>query len=637
MRRLAGLAASLLAACSGPKPEIPPPPAVDAAAEFAVGADWPSYGRDLAGTRYSPLKQINAGNVGDLRQAWSYPLGGDSPAGASAAGFEFTPLVVAGVLYTAAASRVVALRADSGAEVWRQSFEAGVGGPRRGLAYWAGERGQPARVFCIVGRRLVALDAVTGRRLPSFGVGGEVEMPVSYQAAPLLFEDRLIVGSTTGPGSVRAYDVRTGAQLWVFAAAPPATDDAPRAAAGAVRAAASFTLDVDRALLYAAFVSPITEPRVGGAGDHPLGSALLALDARSGARRWQFQTVHHDVWGYDVAAPPTLVDAVAADGTHVPALALAAETGYVYLLNRVTGGPLFGMVETPVPTSDVPAEQSAATQPIPTRPAAIARVTFAAEDLVGAQDTSEEHAKFCRELRDRSGGLQNLGPFTPFRFRASGAEPRSTLVFPGAGGGAGWGGTAADPALGFVFANVTNVGGLGWIEPNAADSTAAQTGEGPRRQRLPYRRGSAEGEPHQFVWSGAPGGAAWPCQKPPWGQLVAVNAASGDIAWQVPLGVTAELAEARQRTGRPNAGGPIATAGGLVFIGASDDRKLRAFDSTTGDELWAAPLPLAGQAVPVTYLARNGKQYVAIVAGVSVVADSATEPAQPALIAFALP
>jgi quinoprotein glucose dehydrogenase len=331
------------------------------------------------------------------------------------------------------------------------------------------------------------------------------------------------------------------------------------------------------------------------------------------------------------------VDAVAGDGTRVPALALAAETGYVYLLNRVTGEPLLGMVETPVPKSDVPAEQSAATQPIPAKPAAIARVTFAAEDLVGAQDTNDEHAKFCRELRDRSGGLQNLGPFTPFRYRAAGGEARSTLVFPGAGGGVGWGGTAADPALGLVFANVTNVGSLGWIEPNTADSTAAQTGEGPRRERLPYRRGSAAGEPHQFAWSGAPGGAMWPCQKPPWGQLVAVNAASGEIAWAVPLGVTAELAEARQHTGRPNAGGAVATAGGLVFIGASDDRKLRAFDSRTGDELWAAQLPLPGQAVPVTYRGRNGKQYVAIVAGGGAVSDSATVAGRPALIAFALP
>ena len=413
---------------------------------------------------------------------------------------------------------------------------------------------------------------------------------------------------------------------------PPGTDDA----AAAARTTASFTLDVDRALLYAAFESAVAEPRAGGPAENPFGSAVVALDARSGARRWQFQAVHHDVWGYDVAAPPSLVDVVASDGRHVPALALAAETGYLYLLNRATGEPLLGMTETPVPKSDVPTEQSAATQPVPTKPVAVARVMFAAEDIVGAQDTNDEHAKFCRDLRDKSGGLQNLGPFTPFRYHAAGAKPASTLVFPGAGGGMGWGGTAADPMLGFVFANVTNIGGVGWIEPNTADPTAARTGEGPRRERLPYRRGSAAGEPHQFVWNGAPGGAVWPCQKPPWGQLVAVNAVNGEIAWQVPLGITADLAEARQRTGRPNAGGPIVTAGGLVFIGASDDRKLRAFDARTGDELWVTPLPLPGQAVPVTYLVRN-KQYVAIVAGGSAVADSADAAGRPALIAFALP
>jgi quinoprotein glucose dehydrogenase len=356
MRRLAGLAASLLAACSGPSPQNSAP-AVAASVEFDVAADWPSYGRDAGGTRYSALKQINTGNVGDLREAWSYPLDADTPAEASAAVWELTPLVVGGVLYTAAAGRIVALKADTGAEIWRQPLEVGAAVPRRGLAYWPGERGQPARILCIVGRRLVALDAVNGRRLPSFGVGGEVEMPVSYHAAPLLFEDRLIVGSTTGPGSVRAYDVRTGAQVWVFAAVPPGTDDT----ASAVRATASFTVDVDRALLFGVFASPLTEPRAGGPGENALASAVVALDARSGARRWQFQTVHHDVWGYDVAAPPSVVDVLAADGTHVPALALAAETGYVYLLNRVTGEPLFGVAETPVPKSDVPAEQSAPT------------------------------------------------------------------------------------------------------------------------------------------------------------------------------------------------------------------------------------------------------------------------------------
>ena len=635
MRKLACLAASVLAACSAPSPPAPPPD-VPAAAEYQRAADWPSYGHDLGGLRYSALKQINTGNVGDLRQVWSYPLDAEAAVDVPMAAWELTPLVVGGVLYTAATGRIVALKAETGAEIWRQSFEAGAAVPRRGLAYWPGERGQPARILCIVGRRLVALDAVSGRRLPTFGVGGEVEMPVTYHAAPLLFEDRLIVGSTTGSGSVRAYDVRTGAQLWVFAAAPPEAG-APADAPAAVHAVASFTLDVDRALLYAAFASALTEPRTDGPAENPFGSAVVALDARTGARRWQFKTVHRDGWGYDVAAPPTLVDVVAADGMHVPALALAAETGYLYLLNRATGEPLRGMTETPAPQSDVPAEQGAETQPVPTKPAPLARVTFAAEDLVGAQDTNDEHAKFCRELRDASGGLQNFGPFTPFRYRAAGAPPRSTLVFPGAGGGVGWGGTAADPLLGFVFANVTNVGDLGWIEPNSEDATAAQTGEGPRRGRLPYRRGSIAGEPHQFVWSGAPGRVPWPCQKPPWGQLVAVNAASGEIAWAVPLGITADLAEARQHTGRPNVGGPIVTAGGLVFIGASDDRKLRAFDSRTGDELWMTPLPLIGQAVPATYLGRNGKQYVAIVAGAGGVADSASGAGRPALVAFALP
>ncbi|HVY64117.1 MAG TPA: PQQ-binding-like beta-propeller repeat protein, partial [Gammaproteobacteria bacterium] len=383
--------------------------------------------------------------------------------------------------------------------------------------------------------------------------------------------------------------------------------------------------------------SPAGEPVRAGSPpvDNPLASAVVALDARTGERRWQFQVVHHDLWGYDVAAPPLLVD-VPVDGAYVQALALAGETGYAYLFNRATGEPLFPIIETAVPKSEVPGEQGAPAQPVPVKPAALARTSFGPEDLVTARDTSEEHAQFCRELRDRSGGLQNTGPFTPFRYRAPGTEPHSTVVFPGTSGGVGWGGPAADPALGFVFANVTNMGSLGWVEPNAADTTAAQTGEGPRREQLPFRRGSVVGEPHQFAWTAA-GGALWPCQRPPWGQLVAINVASGEIAWQVPLGVTADLPEDRQRTGRPNSGGPIATAAGLVFVAASDDRRLRAFDSRTGEELWSAPLPLAAHAVPVTYLGRNGKQYVAVVAGGDTVTDSASPAGNAALIAFSLP
>ncbi|RPI61825.1 MAG: hypothetical protein EHM50_05035, partial [Lysobacterales bacterium] len=406
--------------------------------------------------------------------------------------------------------------------------------------------------------------------------------------------------------------------------------------------------DVDRALVYAVFAGP--EPDVFYGGERtdadPHLNSVVALDARSGARRWHFQTVRHDVWDYDLLAPPVLLDA-AVEGEDVPLLALAGRSGFMYLLDRVTGEPVFDLVETPVPASDVPGERASPTQPVPLKPPPIARVAYAADDIVTAADTTAEHAAFCRALRDRGGGLQNLGPFTPYRYRASDREPRSTIAFPGSLGGASWGGVAADPAEGLVFVNTSSEGGIGWLEPNTGDATSARTGEGARVERMPYRRTSAVGGPlARFWWTDASaesagnergGSMAWPCQKPPWGELMAVDAATGEIAWRVPLGVTEQLPEARRRTGRLNVGGPIATAGGLVFIGATNDRRFRAFDSRTGAELWITELPLSAHAVPITYSAADGRQYVAIVAAGRLAIDDAGAADAELLIAYALP
>jgi quinoprotein glucose dehydrogenase len=410
----------------------------------------------------------------------------------------------------------------------------------------------------------------------------------------------------------------------------------------------SFTIDVDRGLLYAAFESPGPDDYYGGdrPGDNLFGNSIVAIVVRSGVRRWHFQTVHHDLWDYDLPAPPVLLD-VTINGEPVPVLAQAGKTGYLYILNRATGEPVFGMTETPVPQSDVPGEKSSPTQPIPRKPPPLARVSYAAEEIVTAEDTTAEHAEFCRELSARSGGLSNSGPFTPYSYRPPGSEVSSTIVFPGSIGGANWGGAAADPELGFVFVNTMNEGSIGWIEPTAADTTAAQTGEGSRRERLPYRRTSVVGGPLARFWSNdAPaesGGneprgdaLAWPCQKPPWGQLVAVNAATGDIAWQTTLGITEQLPPDKQRTGRLSMGGPISTAGGLVFIAATNDRRFRAFDSRTGQELWATELPMSAHAVPITYLT-NDKQYVAIVAAGAGAIDDADRLDAQTLIAYALP
>ena len=635
MRRIAALAAVLLTACGERPTEAPQVAGAAAFAEFTNGADWPSYNRDLAGTRFSPLRQISPTNVDELRQAWSYPLG--STEETAPEGSQLTPLVVGGTLYAAAAERVVALRADTGEELWRFSLEKGAPS-QRGLAYWSDDATSAARIFFTAGRALVALDARTGKKAAEFGSNGEVAMPAAYNGAPTPFEDLVVVGSNGAPGGVHAYDARSGVQRWSFASTPTLTHPA-----------FSLTVDVDRALLYAVFAGPGPDVFYGGerAAADPYFNAVVALDARTGAPRWHFQTVHHDLWGYDLRAPPVLLDA-AIGGANVPVLALAGRAGYLYVLERTTGAPVFDLVETPAPSSDVPGETSSPTQPVPSKPAPIARVSFAAGDLVTAADTTAEHADFCRELRDRSGGLQNAGPFTPYRYRAPGEQARSTIVFPGSLGAVGWGGAAADPSQGLVFVNTSSEGGIGWLERNATDATSAQTGVGARADRLPYRRTSAVGGPLARFWSHdaaadsagneqSGGSTAWPCQKPPWGEIMAVNVATGAIVWRVPLGVTEQLPADRRRTGRLNVGGPIATAGGLVFIGASNDRRFRAYDSRTGAELWATELPLSAHAVPITYAAADGRQYVAVVAAGRLAIDDAGAADAQSLIAYALP
>jgi quinoprotein glucose dehydrogenase len=635
VRPLAAVAAVLLAACSEP----PEPPEVAGAVpsfEYLRGSDWPSYNRDLAGTRYSPLRQVSTTNVDELRQAWSYPLG--TAASAATNGSELTPLVVDGVLYATAADRVVALRADTGAEIWRFALPQGAPS-QRGVAYWPGDAAAPARIFFTAGRTLVALDAATGQKAPAFGAAGEVAMPSAYTGAPTRFEDFIVVGSNGPPGGVRAYDARSGEERWRFVGAPTL-----------VHPASSLTVDVDRALVYAVFAGPEPDLFYGGergAGVDPYLSSVAALDARTGNRRWHFQTVHHDIWGYDLSAPPALLD-VGVGGRRRPILALAGRAGYLYLLDRVTGEPVFEVVETPVPASDVPGERASPTQPVPQKPPPIARVAYSGEDIVAAADTTAQHAAFCRSLRDRSGGLTNGGAFTPYRHRAAGKEPRSTIVFPGSLGAVSWGGVAVDAERGVVFVNTSSEGAIGWLEPSTSDAISALTGEGPRVERMPYRRTSAVGGPLARFWShDAPadssgneqggGASAWPCQKPPWGELMAIDVATGGIVWRVPLGVTEELAESKRRTGRLNVGGPIVTAAGLVFIGASNDRRFRAFDARSGAELWVTELPLSAHAVPITYAAADGRQYVAIVAAGRLAIDDVAPPGAESLIAYALP
>ena len=629
----AAIALALVAGVAAQKPQK----------SLAISGDWPMYNYDLGGTRHSPLMQINTRNVGTLVQAWSYKLGKDRTAGTISGGSEFTPIVVAGVMYLAASDRVVAIEPETGTEIWRYSLKNGVPS-RRGVTYWPGAADAPARIFVTSERRLIALTAGTGEPATAFGNGnGEIDMVAPYNSAPTLYRNLLIVGTNGSPGGVRAFDARTGAKVWDFHSVPNAGEPAAstwknegwKDRPNTYSWAFSQTLDAARGILYVAVEAPGPSDYWGAdrPGDNLYGNSLLALDAATGKLKWYFQTVHHDLWDYDLPSPPALLD-VRIGGQLVPVLAQTSKTGYMYILNRVTGKPVFGMEERRVSKSDVPNEESSPTQPLPLKPPPLARVSFKADDIVRASDTTPEHAAFCQALMERSGGFRNDGPFTPYVYHEAGTPPRSTILFPGSIGGANWGGTAADPALGYVFVNTNDEASIGWVEKS------------PDGARVPFRRNSIVGGTSRFQWAEGDargngnimgGERGWLCQRPPWGNLVAVNVRTGEIAWKVPLGVTDELPEGKKNTGRLNLGGPITTAGGLVFIGATNDRRFRAFDAKSGKELWTTRLAMSAHAVPMTYQGRNGKQYVAITASGASALDDPMPEGSEALVVFALP
>ncbi len=593
-------------------------------AQADTGADWPMYRRDRAGTGYSPLADINTSNVARLTQAWTYRLDSTTPPPAGAAGrggaggpnSQVTPIVVNGVMYLPTANRVVALEPDTGKEIWHHVL-AGGAPSRRGVAYWDGGGGAP-RIFVTSARRLMALNARTGTLDRAFGKDGEVDMIVPYNSVPFVQRNVIVVGANTPPGTpggignARAYDARTGAKLWEFNSVPQPgalghdtwEGESWKGRLGVNAWPFYFTLDEQRGLVYLPLASPI-----GGAyggdrkGANLFGNSVVAVDIQTGAYRWHFQTLHHDLWDADPPAPPALFDVVI-NGRALPGLALTTKSGYLYLLNRETGQPIFGVEERPMPKSDVPGELAFPTQPIPVKPQAIARVGFTPADLVTAADTTPEHAKACAELVAKVGGVHNAGPFTPWRYRAPGAPLASTLVFPGGLGGANWGGAAVDPRSRVVFVATQDVGALGSIEHAPAPATGAPPATVPYVKTTPGR--STFDVP-------MPGGA-WPCQRPPWGRLTAINAATGDVAWQVPLGMTEGLPDGKQNTGRPVLAGPIVTAGGVVFIASTDDNRFRALDAASGRQLWIATLERRGNANPITYRGGNGKQYVAVVA-----------------------
>lgn len=607
-------------------------------------ADWPMYSRDHAGTRFSPLTQIDRANVAELTEAWSVPVArsatDDDEAPGPSGNPQATPIVVDGVMYLPVRGHeVLALDAATGDEIWRTSLPTPYGTTARGVAYWPGDEELAARILVVSGPTLVALEAATGAPAAGFGRDGVAQIVVPWNGVPLIYENLALLGSYPGeiargaPGDTRAFDVRTGERVWSFHTVPlPGEvghetwlDNGWRNRSGVNVWAWYMTLDTERGLLYMPMGSAAGNYWGGDRpGNNLFANAIVAVDATTGEYRWHFQTVHHDLWDLDMPNPPVLVD-IEHDGRTVPALTSIGKTAYVFILDRVTGEPVFGVEERPVPAGGVPGEWYAPTQPFPVKPAEpVARVEFVKErDMVRPEDTTPQHAAACEALWERSGGFHNEGPYTPFLFHEEGAPPRSSIQLPGAGGGVNWGGLAADPSRGIVFAHAHDTSLTGWIE---AKRPGENYGRDTQASTIPYDRGSVDGA-GPYSSFGAPlmneegeQVATLPCYRPPWSRLLALDAGTGEILWQSTLGITEALPPERQLTGGSGSAGPTATAGGLVFVGATNDQRFRAFDAATGEELWQVKLDENVNANPMTYLGGDGRQYVAAVAGERLVA-----------------
>lgn len=524
---------------------------------------------------------------------------------------ECNPIVVSGTLYaTTPRLRVVALDAAIGEEQWVfDPFEEVEDPPvhvNRGVTYW--EDGEDRRILFTVDSYLYALDAASGRPISTFGSEGRVDLReglgrdvsglrVTATSPGVIYEDLYVLGSSLGegpgpaaPGHVRAYDVRTGERTWTFRTVPrPGAfghETWPEGAwkrAGGVNAWGGMSLDRDRGHLFVPTGSPTYDHHGGDRhGKNLFANSVLALDAESGERIWHYQTVHHDVWDYDLPTAPSLIT-LRRDGDRVEALAQPTKMGHLFVLDRSTGEPLFPVEERPVPPSTVPGEKTWPTQPIPTRPPPYADQGFDSTDVT---DRSPEARDAVLGYLDRYGPSRLFSP----------PDTTGTIVQPQFNGGTNWGGAAVDPTSGMLYVNASNVPELITMVPAS----------------------SGAGHPYPYVDTGHqpirdPDG--YPISDPPWGTLSALDLNAGTIEWQVSLGTHPELAERYERpTGTFNIGGPAVTAGGLVFIAATTDERIRAFDSATGNVLWQAELPAGGYATPSVY-ETDGRQYVVIAAG----------------------
>lgn len=568
-----------------------------------TASEWPTYGHDYGDTRYSPLAQITPANVGALKPVWTYHMRPPDRESRGFAASEDTPLVVGDSMYVSTPyGRVVALDAETGRERWAYQVPAGDQPAARGVSYWPGKN--PEIIFGTRAGLLIALHAESGAPVKAFGKDGVLDLhadrvmqgfpnaALGITSAPVIYKDLIITGSRVqempqqgASGQVRAFDVRTGREVWHFNGVPQPGEkfhdswesDSWKNRSG-VNVWAGLTLDAKRGIVYLPFGAP-TFDQSGNDRKGPslFSNTLVAVNAATGKYLWHFQALHHDLWDYDLPLT-TLVD-VKKDGRTIPAIAVMSKASLLFLLDRVSGKPIYDIKEIPVPIdTDMVGEQPSPTQPMSVTPP-LGRTSF---DLSELANLTPQQKEGCDKII-KSMNIKGAKFLQPQRVDSGVAR------FPGSWGGIDWSHAAFDPKSGTYVLNISNM---------ASPQVMVRKADGTYDMRDGY----------QWFWDKV---SHMPCQVPPWGELYAVNVNTGGILWHTILGVTDGLAD--PNTGRPNVGGPIITGSGLIFIGSTDDKRLRAFDIRTGRELWTFKLPASLYGTPMTYQGKNGRQYVAAV------------------------
>jgi quinoprotein glucose dehydrogenase len=592
--------------------------------------EWRFYGGDQGSAKYSPLDQINRANIRTLKPAWEWKTG-EAPLqefGTTPGIFEVTPLMIGGTLYLSTPyNRVVALSAETGREEWSYDPKAyadgqvpnGTGFVHRGVAVWRDSSNGRLRVFMNSRYHLIALDATSGKPVPSFGDNGIVNLshgllweinPKHYTntSPPVVYKDLVIVGNGVAdrlvykndpPGDVRAFDARTGKIVWTFHTIPQEGEyghdtwgDGSSAFTGHTNVWAPMSLDEGRGLLYLPVSTPSNDFYGGRRhGKNLFADSIVCLDAATGKRKWHYQLVHHGLWDYDMPSPPGLVT-ITVNGKKIDAVVQLTKMGFVFVFDRVTGKPVWPIEERPVAASDVPGEQAWSTQPFPTRPPAITPQGVTLDDAFDL--TPELKAEAQEQMKKfRLGAL-----FTP-------PSLEGTITRPGVIGGANWGGGAFDPETGILYVKTT------------ANQAAIARIAKPEK-----RPGEVDAEYAMARDTNATFHNGLPLLKPPYGQLTAINLNTGEIAWQVAFGDNPRLrsnaalrgVKLPDKLGAAGVQGAIVTKGGLIFAGGGDEA-LHAIDKKTGEDLWTYVLPRRTTGTPMTYIAPNGRQYVVIATG----------------------